>query len=241
MYKIIADTHTHTMACDHAFSTIKENIGAAKKNGMKFLAVTEHTKGLYGSPSDMYFRSLRRLPRIINDVIILKGAEVNILDYNGTLDVDEQLLEKLEWTIASYHPPVIDPASEADHTNGWIKIAENPYIHVIGHCGNPRYSFDIDKVLKKFKEYGKIVEINSGSAGSRAGSTEKCIEIVKKCKELKIPVVVSSDAHIEYEVGVFDESIKILRAADFPEEYVLNADYNRFLETVENLLGHKIL
>ena len=40
---IIADTHTHTLACDHAYSTISENAAAAAGKGLRFLAMTEHT------------------------------------------------------------------------------------------------------------------------------------------------------------------------------------------------------
>ena len=41
--KIIADTHTHTLMSTHAYSTIIENIAEAKKKGLKFIAITDHT------------------------------------------------------------------------------------------------------------------------------------------------------------------------------------------------------
>ena len=47
--KIIADTHVHTIASEHAFSTVLENHAAAKKKGLRFLAVTDHTGKMPGA------------------------------------------------------------------------------------------------------------------------------------------------------------------------------------------------
>ena len=40
--QIIAETHSHTVACDHAFSTLYENVRYAARSGIRFLCVTEH-------------------------------------------------------------------------------------------------------------------------------------------------------------------------------------------------------
>ena len=37
-----ADTHSHTLASGHAYSTIKEMAAAAEAKGLKALALTEH-------------------------------------------------------------------------------------------------------------------------------------------------------------------------------------------------------
>lgn len=41
----IADLHTHTIASDHAYSTLLENIEYAKRAGMQALAITDHGPG----------------------------------------------------------------------------------------------------------------------------------------------------------------------------------------------------
>ena len=48
--KIIADTHVHTIASEHAFSTVMEIHAAAKEKGLRFLAVTDHTGKMPGTP-----------------------------------------------------------------------------------------------------------------------------------------------------------------------------------------------
>lgn len=103
------------------------------------------------------------MPDVIDGIIVLKGAEANILDYEGSLDVKPSHLEKLGWVIASYHDVTCPHASIADHTAGWIAVAKNPLVDVIGHCGDERFRFDYEAGVQAFAKYGKIVEINAHS------------------------------------------------------------------------------
>ncbi len=230
---IIADTHTHTLAVDHAYSTLAENVAAAKAKGLAAIAMTEHSPSMPGAPSYLHFTSIRMVPREIDGIVILKGIEVNIMDYDGALDFEDCDLKRLDWVIASMHTTNIKPATIKEHTRGWLAVAKNPNVDVIGHCGDGRYEFEIDTVLKAFKEYNKIVEINSHSFGTRPNTEENCLKIAKRCAELEIPIVVSSDAHHASRIGDFAKSIDILKAVDFPEHLVLNADKDRFFAAVD--------
>ena len=53
------DTHTHTLASGHAYSTITEMIDAAVDKGLKLLAITEHAPAMPGSCKDFYFYNLK--------------------------------------------------------------------------------------------------------------------------------------------------------------------------------------
>ncbi|MDR2932022.1 MAG: phosphatase [Oscillospiraceae bacterium] len=235
MFNIIADTHTHTLASDHAYSTLTENAAAASLKGLAFMAMTEHAPAMSGAPTAMHFSCLPNLPRTINGVKIIKGAEANIMDHKGALDLEDTVLEKLEWVIASMHLPVFAPQDKKAHTQAWMAIAENPLIDVIGHCGDGRYDFDEETVLPAFKKYGKIVEINAHSFAVRPGSDVNCPRIAKGCMALGIPVVVSSDAHFHTNVGHFAPAVAMLDAISFPAELILNADYARFEKAVKSL------
>lgn len=101
--KIELDVHTHTLASGHAFSTIQEMAKAASEKGLKFLGITEHTPGIPGSCELIYFRNLHVVPRNMYGVNLLLGAEINILNPDGTLDIDESLMEKLDLRIAGIH------------------------------------------------------------------------------------------------------------------------------------------
>lgn len=238
--KIVADTHTHTLASGHTYSTVLENIRAAQEAGLSFLCVTEHGPAMYDGPKQSFFSSLHTIPDVVEGVIVLKGAEVNVTGYNGELDLPEPLLSRLDWVIASCHGPVCPPATVREHTRGWIKIAENPNVDVIGHCGDGRYPFELEAVIRSFKEHGKIVEINAHSFQVRPGSAFNCRQIARCCAKYDVPVVVSSDAHFCLNVGEVGEAVEMLEEIGFPERLILNADYERFLEEARRRTGRRL-
>ncbi len=234
--KYIVDIHTHTIASGHAYSTIDENTRFAKIKGIKLIAMTDHAPALVGAPKDIYFHNLKVIPKILNDVEILKGAELNIIDYNGNIDLDEYALKKLDIRIASLHTPCIDPKTIDDHTNAYIKACENKYINVLGHPGDPRYPFYVKDVLDACERTGTLIEINNASLrpnGSRKGSDVIMKEIVNICKKREMPIVLGTDAHFYTEIGDFSLCEKFLSEMDFPDELVLNTSVEKFKEYIE--------
>ena len=83
--KIVADTHCHTIASTHAYSTIMENVNEASKKGLYAIAITDHANNMPGSPGPFYYENLRVIPKNINGVYVLKGIEANVIDYNGNI------------------------------------------------------------------------------------------------------------------------------------------------------------
>lgn len=228
--KIIADTHTHTIASTHAFSTVLENAKEAKKKGLLYLAVTDHGVNMPDAPHMWHFGNLKTLPSEIEGVKILKGVEANVLDTLGHLDMPNGLLKKLDWVIVSFHEPTFPPSTEEDHTKAWIEVAKNPYVDCIGHAGDERFRFVYETVIKVFKEYHKVVEINSHSFTARVGSKKNCRLIAELCKKYEVPVVVSSDAHFAYEIGFIENSVKLLEEIEYPKKLILNSDKDLFEE-----------
>ncbi|QEH70156.1 phosphatase [Cellulosilyticum sp. WCF-2] len=225
--KILADIHTHTIASGHAYSTITENIKAASEKGLKLIATTDHTEGMPGGAHAFHFANLRSLPDEIDGVKILRGAEANIIDYEGHLDVDEELLGELDMAIASFHPPCIDFADVETVTRGLEKVMQNPYISIIGHPGDSRYPLDFERIVKMAKATGTLLEVNNASlkpTSFRPGVRESLIELLTYCKAYEMPVVLGSDAHHMSVVGRFEESIMLLEELDFPETLVLNTN-----------------
>lgn len=237
--KIIADTHTHTLACDHAYSTLNENAAAAKAKGLAAIAMTEHSPSLPGAPTWLHFVSTGIMPPEIDGVAIIRGIEVNIMDYDGALDFPDEHLQRLGWVIASLHTPTITPSTVEDHTRVWLNVAQNPLVDVIGHCGDPRYAFDHEVVLPAFKAGNKIVEINSHSFTVRTGSLEQCTKIARLCAEYEIPVVASSDAHHTSGIGRVEQSLEMLESIGFPERLILNIDKDRFFAALEEIKQRK--
>ena len=229
MISIVGDTHTHTLSSGHAYSTLMENAMRAKELGHRFMALTDHGPALPGAPAAVYFSTMRLITDEIYGVKIIRGVEANIVDYDGSLDLSDKMLRGIDWVIASFHGFCVEPGSFEDRTRAWISIARNPLVDVIGHCGEEKYSFDHIPVIQEFSRNGKVVEINSHSFVARVGSERNCPIIAGLCAEYGVPIVISSDAHFAGRVGEVSAAVSMLESINFPEELILNADYDRFM------------
>lgn len=224
------DMHNHTIASGHAFSTVMEIAEEASKKGLKYVGITDHGPAMPDAPHFYYFGNLRVLPESIYGVQILKGIESNILNTDGEIDLPELLLEKLDIVLAGFHEGPIEPMDMEGNTQTLMRVMENKYVDIISHPGNPRFPIDIERVVLKAKETNTLLEINNSSfLTSRVGSKDNCYEIAKMCKKYNVPVIVNSDSHIAFDVGRFDEAIKMLKEIEMPEELVVNSSEERFL------------
>ena len=233
--KLAADMHTHTVASTHAYSTITENCRAAAELGLRALAITDHYLAMPDSPHEWHFKNLRALPRSIMGVDVIRGAEVNIIDYEGRIDAPESILRELEWVVASYHRymfPDFKPADPETVTKGYIKLCRNPYVDVIGHPTTDLFPIDYEEAVKAFKEYDKLVEVNESSILNKKGSSKNIVPLLLACKKYGVRVVVDSDAHFWSAVGNTPTSLRILSELDFPEKLVVNACWESLRERI---------
>lgn len=232
--KIIADTHTHTLASTHAYSTLLENAKFASEIGLKYLAVTDHAPAMQDAPHIWHFYNMKILPNELYGVKILKGAEANILNEDGEIDLDEYALQCLDWIVASFHGPCCKPMSIEKTTQAYINLAKNPKVDVIGHSGQELYKYDYEKTIKIFKEYNKLVEINQNSLIVRQDSANNCVEIAKLCKKYNVNIVVNSDAHFAYSIAQVNDAFKMLEEIDFPKNLIVNSDLDLFESYLNN-------
>ncbi|RKD30111.1 phosphatase [Thermohalobacter berrensis] len=227
--KFVIDTHCHTISSGHAYSTVLEIAREANNKGLEMIGITDHGPEMPGGPHIFHIGNLKVIPEKIYGVEILRGVEANIIDYNGKLDVPDEVLEKLDIVLAGLHPPCIDPGSIEENTNAILNAMENDYVDVIVHPGNPVFPIDKERFVLKAKETNTLVEINNSSFSvSREGSRENCIEIAQLCKKYGVKVVVGSDSHVAFDVGKFDKVLSIFRDIDMPEELIMNLNVERF-------------
>ncbi|MDS0525374.1 PHP domain-containing protein [Clostridium sp. SHJSY1] len=223
--KYLSDLHTHSIVSGHAYTTLLENINYCVEKGLKILGTSEHAPSMPGAPHAWYFGNLKVVPRIINGITILKGCEANILDIDGNIDLPSEASRFLDYMIVSFHEPVFEPKSLEENTNALINaLDKNPLIEILGHLGNPSYELNYETIVKKAKEKNIMIEINNSSisGSSRAGSSSNCKKIAELCMKYGTKIILSSDAHISFNIGNFDGSIKILESINFPEELIMN-------------------
>ena len=228
--KIAGDTHTHTLSCQHAYSTLLENIRYAASIGHRFLVTTEHGPAMAGAPHEWFFENLRKaVPREVEGVVVIKGCEANLTSLAGALDVPEAGLRRLDLVMVSMHRVTFpQDTTPEERTAAWCAVAKNPRVDIIGHLGDPRFSVDYDAVIRAYREGGQAVELNNSSPKSRPGSEENCLTIARLCKQYGVPVVLSTDAHFCTAIGNVEWAASIAGEAGIPEEQILNASYRRF-------------
>ena len=216
--RIELDTHTHTLASGHAYSTIAEMIDAAAQKGLKLLGITEHAPAMPGSCKEFYFHNLKILPRFQRGVELMFGVELNIMDYTDI-------------RIASLHPPCIKPGTMEENTAAVIGAIHNPKVDILGHPDDGRYPLDYEQVIGEAKKYGKIVELNNNSLSPlnpRANAREDDLIILDLCRKYEVPVVMNTDAHVSFMVGDLKDAMQLVEEAGFPKELILNDSVEKF-------------
>lgn len=234
--KFILDTHTHTLASGHSYSTIREMAHTANEKGLKLLGITEHAPKMPGSCHEFYFQNLKVVDRHMCGVELLLGAELNILDTDGNVDLPDSLLRRLDITIASLHVPCMAPGTKEENTRAYINAIKNPYINIIGHPDDRRYPVDYREIVLAAGEYHTLIELNNSSlteGGARVNARPLDIELLGLCKEYNVPVVIGSDAHIDLAVGKHDLAEALLKEINFPEHLIVNQDVD-FLKKYVN-------
>ena len=86
--KFVLDVHTHTTASGHAYSTLLENVAYASRAGLELLGITDHAPAMEGGTKPSYFLNFSTIPREIDGLQLVMGAELNIMDYDGNVDLD---------------------------------------------------------------------------------------------------------------------------------------------------------
>ena len=237
--KLIADLHTHTLFSAHAFNTATEMINQAHKLGLKAIAITDHGPLMPDSGHEWHFMNKGQLPKKLDDLIIMYGAEVDVVNINGDLDISDYYLKDLDWVVASIHKEIIPQLSYEDATELWLNIARNPYVDMIGHCEQVQHTFDFEKVIPVFAENNKVVELNVNSAVVRPTGQKNMFEIAKLCKKHRCRVAVNSDAHSIYKIGQTGNVLQMLESIDFPQELIINASYENLINELK--IHHKYI
>jgi DNA polymerase (family 10) len=196
---IRGDLHMHTTATDGK-NSIEEMADAARAIGLKYIAITDHSKRVAMANGLDETRLLDQWATIdeINakaddDFVILKGIECDILE-NGDMDLPDQVLAQGDWIIASVHYGQSQPRQQI--TDRIVGAMKNPHVtmvaHPTGRLLNKRepYDVDIDAVFQAAKETGTLLELNANPI--RLDLNDRYL---LAAKSHGIPVVINTDAH----------------------------------------------
>lgn len=234
-HELKLDVHTHTVMSGHAYSTLQEMVAAAQQKNLDILGITEHAPGIPGTCNPIYFRNLHVVPRRFGNLRLLLGAELNILDTKGTLDLDEYYYKMLDIRIAGIHLLCWEGGTVEENTQGMINAIRNPWTQIISHPGDGTAELLFEPIVLAAKESKTLLEINNSSLNpnrNKETALRNNLEILRLCKQYEVPVVLSSDAHISYAIADYNFIWPLLQETEFPDQLIMNYFPDRFLRYI---------
>lgn len=229
---IRGDLHMHTHETDGTCS-IREMAEAAMARGLRYIAITDHSKnlamtnGMDDRRALEHVRRIREVDRELREEVgdrirVLPGIEVDILA-DGSLDLADETLAQMDVVVASVHSRFDMPLAEM--TARVLRAMENPHMRILGHATGRKllrrdpYALDVEAVLKRAAELGVAVEHNASPA--RADLNDLYL---RRAKELGCRIVVNTDAHATEELDQMRWGVTQLRRAWLRAEDVLNTE-----------------
>jgi DNA polymerase (family 10) len=222
---IRGDLHMHTNSSDGR-ATLEEMVAAAKARGLKYIAVTDHSKrvsmagGLDARRLRAQWAGIDRLRKETDGIEILKGIECDILEKGG-MDLPEDVLAEADWVIASVHYG--QNQSRQQITERILGALENPHVDIIAHPTgrliNRRepYEVDIERVIAAAAANGKLLELNANPLRLDLNDVH-----CAAAKRHGVPIVISTDAHSTAGLDVMRYGILQARRAGLTAADVAN-------------------
>lgn len=220
-------------------NSIKEMAEEAKRLGLEYIAITDHTKslgftgGLDEKKLEQQAREIKKVDKELNGITILSGAEVNIMK-NGSLDISNKTLSELDVVGAAVHSNFNLP--KAEQTNRIIKAMENEnadiLFHPTGRVIQKRepYEVDIEKIIQTAKDTGTILEIDAFP--DRLDLKDEYIKLAVKSG---IKLVIDSDAHNKNQIRYLEFGIAQARRGWAEKRDIVNTEsLKNFLGTLKN-------
>ncbi|MEL6982101.1 MAG: PHP domain-containing protein [Actinomycetota bacterium] len=200
------DCHSHSTWSDGG-AELPAMAAAAKAIGHEYLVATDHSarltvaKGLSPERLAEQMAEIEALNERLAPFRILTGMEVDILT-DGSLDLPDDFLARLDVVVASVHHEIHQPANEM--TRRLVTAVANPHVDILGHCTNRKLAvgdrrggkgrkpsqFDADYVFAACARFDTAVEINCRPERQDPPDDLLALAVDWECR-----ISIDSDAH----------------------------------------------
>lgn len=207
-------------------NTVEEMVAACEARNYEYLAITDHSKavsvagGLDAERLRKQWKEIEKVSERHERIRILKGMEVDILA-DGTLDLEDDLLEKLDIVLVAVHSKFnLPPAKQTERI---LKALRHPRVQIFGHPTgrilNRRgpIAFDLDEVLSCAAELGVAMELNA-----HPDRLDLMDLHLMEARRRGVKVVISTDAHRVEDLDLIRYGVEQARRGWLGKEHVLN-------------------
>lgn len=230
--------HCHTTYSD-GVNTLEEMALAAKKLGLKYLGIGDHSqslgvaRGLTPERVKQQWKEIDTLNEKLKGFQLVKGTECDILA-DGSMDFDDKLLAQFDYVVASVHTHFNQTREQM--TERIIKAIRHPSVGILGHATGrlllkrDGYAVDLDAVLKVAAETGTIIEINAHPVRLDLDWLH-----VKQAKAMGVKFAINPDAHSTEEIALLKYGIDVARRGWLTKADVINT---RSWDKARKLMKH---
>jgi DNA polymerase (family 10) len=192
------DLHCHTDASD-GHDNLKQMVQAAAQRGYDYLSINDHSKrvtvahGLDRKRLAAQIRAIDKLNAKLDDIVVLKSIEVDILE-DGSLDLSDSILKELDFTVCAIHSAF--NLSREKQTQRILRAMDNVNFNILAHPSgriiNQRdpYEVDLEKIMEGALERGCFLEVNAHP--DRLDLTD---DACKLAKDMGLKLSIATDAH----------------------------------------------
>ncbi len=212
-------------------NSIEEMASEARRLGLEYIAVTDHTKRLAMARGLDEKRIVSQMKKIdaINagfekkgiKLRVLKGTECDILK-NGRLDLPDEILKKLDVAGAAVHSHF--NLTSQEQTGRIKKAMQNPHVdlifHPTGRVINRRsaYELDMEEIVRTARETKTVLEIDAFYDRLDLKDVH-----IRMCVEAGVLLAVDSDAHNLSHFAALEYGIAQARRGWATKNDVINA------------------
>jgi len=220
------DLHVHTSESD-ASDTLRRMVSAAQSAGLRYVAITDHSKyvgvthGLDANRLARQMEAIDALNETLTGFTVLKGAEVDILE-DGSLALADEVLRRLDVVIVAVHSQF--GLSEAKQTARILRALERPHVSILAHPfgrllgERAAYALDFERVLSAVRERNCYLEINSQPSRLDLDDVH-----AKAARDRGVLLSIASDAHSADQLAFLANGVRQARRAWVAKKDVLNA------------------
>lgn len=225
--KLKFDLHTHTVF-SHGKGTMEDNVKAGIAVGLDTLGISDHgpghvTFGIKRSNIPVMRAEVLRLQKRYPEILLLLGAEANIINRSGKLDLTGEEIKQFDYINAGYHYGVFgeNPLFSAGvhmanligevrrqttkktkslNTELMIKAIYENSIRVLTHPG-AKEDLYLEEVAKACSDKGTLMEINNSHHFLSVSG-------IKIAAKTEVEFIIGSDAHVPSKIGEFESALQ---------------------------------
>ncbi len=199
------DLHMHTDWTDGT-EPLEVMVAKAASLGYEYVCVSDHSKaqaflrGLDEARLDEQAKAIAAVQKKHPKIRILRAIECDIKP-DGTMDLDDEALSKLDIVVGAIHSRFKDDRETI--TKRVERALSNPHVDILAHptgrllgdwqgqlAGRDAYEIDLERVIQAAKAHGKAIELNAYPARLDLDDVH-----CRRAKALGVPVSIDCDSH----------------------------------------------